>query len=253
MKKVIWFGLLAVVFSFALSFPAEAKERKRSGSYSNSEGKSGTFERTVSRDGQGNVSKSRTSTNQDGKTATRSKERTWDKETKTGTYNSSSTGPHGAQRSASGTITKTDTGFTSTGTRVNAKGETSSVNRTVTKNEDGTVLVNKVVTNAAGESRTMDKTITKTEDGRSVTGSYSSTDGKSGTFQKDVSRADGVKTVSSSVTNQDGQTATHQATVTHADGTITRNVTNAGFDGQTVTKTQTATVGPVVTTETPAV
>ena len=235
------FGVMTAVILIA-AVPAEAKGRQKSGSYSTSGGKSGTFQRSVNRESRGNVSKNTSWTNQDGQSGSKTRSRTWDKDSGTGTYERSFSGADGKERYASGTIAKTDTGFTSTGTRTNASGETLDVNRTVTRNEDGTVSVNKVVTNDEGENRTVNKTVTKTEDGRTVTGDYTGFSGNSGTFEKSVSRKDGVKTVSSSAVNAEGETASRLKTVTKDDGAVTREVTTTNFEGDTNTQSQTAAI-----------
>jgi hypothetical protein len=179
-------------------------------------------ERTRSHEGRGEVNKTEngvsksyegTRTNPKGETSTVNRESNFSK-TGEGTYERSGsqtvTGADGSERTrsheGSGTVEKTDTGYTKSydGTRTNPNGETVNVNKTkeVNKTEEGV---------------TIDRTHTVTDDSGQTLRDGSSTT---------VKNQDGVNTTfEGSRTNKDGTNST-------VNGERTRTRTENGFQGE---------------------
>jgi cytoskeletal protein RodZ len=92
------------------------------------------------------------------------KNKTWDKDTKTGSYSSTKNLPNGKTISKSGTVTKNaDGSYTKAGTVTGPDGKVSTVNKTITKNADGSRTVNGTVTGPDGKITTVNKTVQKTD------------------------------------------------------------------------------------------
>jgi hypothetical protein len=86
---------------------AHAAERQRSGTYQTSRGRSGTWQQNVERN-YGYLKRDTQWTNQDGGTGTRTVEKHWDRETRTGDRTATTTLPNGKTFTTSGTITVTN-------------------------------------------------------------------------------------------------------------------------------------------------
>ena len=203
-------------------------------------------QRTRSYEGQGQWQRSQgeasstdqgTRTDAQGQTSNVDRERSW-KKTGPGTYEKSGsqtvTGPQGQERTrsyeGSGSVQKTDSGVSKTyeGTRTNAKGETSKVNRenSFQKTGDGTYerSGSQTVTGPNGQERTSSYegsgSVQKTDSGFSKTYEGTRTNAKGETVDvnrsKEVTKSDGSVTVekSHSVTDSSGQTLHSDSTTT---------------------------------------
>jgi hypothetical protein len=132
---------------------ANAREIKRSGSYQNSRGASGTFEQTINR--------------------------------QPGEYSRVTTI---GDRTATVNRTAARSGNTVTlgGSRTGFDGKTSDWNKTFTGNGNGTATVNGQYTRQNGNTIDTRATATKTVDGHTTVGTYSPSTGKSGNYTIDV-------------------------------------------------------------------
>jgi hypothetical protein len=217
--KYVVAAIVAGVF-VALIQPAQAAEekertRKRAGTYSTSEGKSGAMESTVTRRA-GEVERDQAVTNQDGQTATRKAKRSRDQETGTGTYASTTTAP---------------------------SGKTATTTSTSQLNGDGSVSTTGARTGFNGQTGTYESTTAKADDGRTTTGTVTNAAVKSAAYSATATHADGTASKAQTLTTQNGQTTERVvATKKNPDGTITRTIQITAPDGTTSTRTETVTV-----------
>jgi hypothetical protein len=233
--------LTIVVFLVLLmcGLDAFAGQRTRSGSYQGRKA-SGSFQQQVNRS-PGHVERTTTWQNQRGQ-GSRTQQRSWDRNSGTGNYSSSTTRTDGRTYSREGTVTRTgDNTYQVEGTRTGPNGRSAEVEKTLTRNEDGTRSVHSVVTGPEGQSRTTDRTIQKTEDGRSVTGTYATSAGKSGTFESTVVHGEDGTVKTQSLTNQDGRTWNRRVHRQRQGNTINRDVTVENPDGLTRTHSESVT------------
>jgi hypothetical protein len=185
-------------------------------------------------------------TGENGKSAERSVDRSWDRKSGTGTYNSSTTGSGGKGASTSGTVTKTAPGqFTNEGTTTTKSGKTVEHSGTTTKNDDGSWSHTGTQTSEKG-SRTGTSTTTKTEDGRVTEGSYSNSRGGVGSYTNTTKRdEDGVThSHEGTHTTADGKTFTTDNTRTRSDGEINYTNSITTPKGETKTKSGTVVIAP---------
>ena len=217
--KYLAAAILAGVF-LAIAEPAHAAEgkertKKHSGTYSTSEGKSGSAETTVTK-GKGRKTREGSASNQDGETVTRKSERLTDRDAGTSSLSSTTTGPGGKTATTNSTATRTGEGTASTtGTRTGFNGETSTY---------------------AG-------TVAKTEEGRTATGTITGPDGKTAAVNTTATHGDGEANKTTTLTGQDGKTVERiVATRKNPDGTFTRTIQVTNPDGTTSTRTETVTV-----------
>lgn len=224
MKTCLRLPLAAALFSaaFALALTpasvgaAEKKEKTkhRSGTYTNSNGKSGTVENTTKKK-KGERQSETKWTNQDGGTGTRNSQQTWDKDTKTGTHSSTTTLPNG---------------------------KTATTQGTVKKNADGTFTDDATRTGFNGQTQTIHTTTTKTENGRTTTGTITNQNGKTATLNTTATHGDGQANKTTTVTGENGRSHEREvSTKKNADGTTTRVIEVTKPDGTTETRTETFT------------
>lgn len=213
--------LTGVVLAFAnsaqaASAPKKSRTKERAGSYESSNGKTGTFDSTTTR-AKGETIRNGSRTNQDGETATRSLDRTWDKSTGTGTVNASATLANGKTESREGTLAK---------------------------NADGSIASQGTITGPNGKTSTYAATTEKTDAGSSTTGTITGPNGKTANYETAVTKnAPGDITRETTVTGPNGKTSERVvATKTNGDGTGTRTVEVTKPDGTTETRTETFTV-----------
>lgn len=208
MKKLVTTAV-AVLSLGALA--VNAREIKRSGTYQNSRGASGTFEQTINRQ-PGEYS--RVTTIGD----------------RTETLNRTA--------ARNGNAVSVD------GSRTGFDGKTSDWNKTITGNGNGngTASVTGQYTRQNGNTIDTSATVTKTADGHTTAGTYSTSTGKSGNYTIDVVNADGTHTRTESVTGADGKTATKIVTLDKDGNTIDRTVATTGLNGQTETHSGTVTL-----------
>lgn len=217
--KYLAAAILAGVF-LAIAEPAHAAEgkertKKHSGTYSTSEGKSGSAETTVTKS-KGRKTREGSVTNQEGETATRSSERLRDKAAGTTSYSSTTTGPDG---------------------------RTATTNRTATKTGEGTASTTGTRTGFNGETSTYAGTVARTEEGRAATGTITGPDGKTAAVNTTATHGGGEANKATTFTGQDGKTVERiVATKKNADGTITRTIQTTNPDGATSTRTETVSV-----------
>ncbi len=176
MKK---YFLLFTICTFSLGLlatTANAGERTRSGTVSGQNGRGGAYNNTISRDGQGNVTRNQSVTTNNGKTLNRNVARDYDKET--GTATRTITGNNGQTRTTTGSV---ENGVAS-GTYTTGNGKTGTFEATGTRNEDGTTTRSSTVTTQEGkvvnrstttgydrETGTLNRTITNNK-GKTRTG-----------------------------------------------------------------------------------
>lgn len=223
---------------------ADARERSRSGTWQNSHGGSGSYQRNTVRE-RGSLSRDTAWQNANGRSGSTSLDRTRDREAGTWSSNRSATRGNGDTATWSKSGQKTDTGAVVHGEGTNFRGQDVSMDRSITKNEDGSRSVETSrVNETTGKSLTTDKTVTRTEVGWSSSGSYTTGSGKTGTTAGSFTRTEDGYARDRSMTNSDGQTASRSIDATHADGSVTRTVTGTGFDGETRTHSTTVTPNP---------
>jgi hypothetical protein len=201
----------------ATAAPAKkTRTKERSGTYQGSNGSSGTFDATTVR-AKGDVQRNSTLTNQDGKTATRSAERTWDKTTGTGTVSTSTTRLDGKTESREGTLTK---------------------------NVDGSIAGEGTITGANGKIANYTTTTSKTENGATTTGTITGPNGKTTSYASTTSKT-GAGEISrdTTVTGPNGKSSEKiVSTKLNGDGTGTRTIEVTKPDGTTETRSETFTV-----------
>lgn len=179
---------LAAVASLGLAAATvearEPKTRTKHGTWSASGGGSGTAVKTTTRS-KGLRTTEGSATNAKGETATRSTrlEKNGDG---TASYESNSAGFKGRQRSAEGTVSKTETGRVNEGTYTNAQGG------------QGTYVRN----------------VDKTDTGHTATTSVTNDKGKTATSITDVSRDGDTVTATQTQTGPNGKTRTRTGTAT---------------------------------------
>jgi len=146
MKKSVF--VVAAVTALALTGVAHAQTKEKTGSYQTKNGTTVNYDRSVTKNADGTRAVNVQNTTSTGKTF-----------------------------SHSGTITKTDTGYTNTGTYTNGKGQTGTYNNTTTKTDTGFQRTQNF-TNAQGETKTRTVTGVKNSDGtvtRTITGANGQT------------------------------------------------------------------------------
>lgn len=223
---------------------AAARERSHSGTWQNSHGGSGTYQRHTERE-RGSLARDTTWQTSNGRSGSATLDRSWDRETGTGSSSRSVTRANGDTATWNKTGQKTDSGAVVHGEGTNFRGQEVSMDRTLTRNDDGSRSVEATrVNETTGKRLSTEKTVTPTENGWTSSGSYTTGSGKTGTTQGSLTRTDDGYTRASSATNSDGQTATRTVEVTHADGSTTRSVSTTGFNGETHTHSTTVTPAP---------
>lgn len=235
----------ALILAFTLhAADAEARERNRSGTWQNSHGGSGTYQRNTVRE-RGSLSRDTSWQNANGRSGSSSLDRGWDREAGTWLSDRSMTRGNGDTAAWSKSGQKTDTGVLVHGEGTNFRGQDVSMDRSITRNDDGSRAVETTrINEATGKSLTTDKTVTPTENGWASSGSYTTGSGKSGTTQGSLTRTDSGFTRSNSATNSEGQTANRTVDMTHGEGSGTRTVTSTGFAGETHSHSTTVTPNP---------
>jgi hypothetical protein len=193
----------------------------------------------------GSLSRDTSWQNANGRSGSATLDRTRDREAGTWSSERSATRGNGDTATWSKSGQKTDTGAVVHGEGSNFRGQDVSMDRSITKNDDGSRSVETTRLNeTTGKTLTTDKTVTPTADGYSSSGSYTTGSGKSGTTSGSLTRTDSGYSRSNSATNSEGQTANHSIEVNHADGSVTRTVTGTRFDGETRTHSTTVTPNP---------
>ena len=222
---------------------ADARERSRSGTWQNSHGGSGSYQRNTVRE-RGSLSRDTTWQNANGRSGSASLDRSHDREAGSWSSGRSVTRGNGDTASWNKTGQKTDTGAVVHGEGINFRGQDVIRDRSITKNDDGSRSVETTrVNETTGKSLGTETTVTRTNDGWSSAGSYTTGSGKTGTTAGSLTRTDTGYARTNSATTRAGQTASRDIDVTHADGSVTRTVTGTGFDGET--RTHSTTVTPI--------
>lgn len=214
-----------VILSANLSFAADKtrpRTHTRTGTYQNSNGKSGTFSSSTTRS-QGELQREGSWTNVDGKTGTREATRSWDKSTGTGTTSARVTTPAGKTVSRDGTLNKTaDGAVQSQGTIAGARGNTSTYATTTTRSENGSTTTG-TVTGPKGRETQVNRSTQKTDEGeRQRTTSVTGPNGRNS--ERVVStkiNGDGTGTRTLEYTKADGTTGTRTETFTVTSRTVT--------------------------------
>ncbi|WP_310447059.1 hypothetical protein [Thiobacillus sp.] len=235
-------GLLAGALMSAPA--AEARERQGGGSWQNSRGGSGTYQRHTARE-PGSLNRETSWQHADGRSGASSLNRERNREAGSWSSDRSVTRGNGDTATWSKTGQKTDSGAVVHGEGTNFKGQDVSMDRAISKNDDGSRSVETTRLNeTTGKSLSTDKTVTPTADGYVSTGSYTTGSGKTGTTSGSLVRTDSGTTRTNSLTTSEGQTAGRVMEVTHADGSATRTLTSTGFNGETHTHSTTVTPAP---------
>jgi hypothetical protein len=228
-----------VMTTFLPTGDAAARERQRAGTWQNSQGGSGTWQRNSSRE-RGSLTRDTTWQNANGREGSASLNRQRDREAGTWSSERSVTRGNGDSASWNKSGQKTDTGAVVHGEGTNFRGQEVSMQRSITRNDDGSRSVTTSrVNETTGKSLTSDKTVTPTENGWTSSGSYTT-----GSTAGSLSRTEDGYVRDHSVTNSAGQTASRAVDVTRADGSATRTVTTTGFDGETRSRSTTFTPTP---------
>ena len=209
---------LALFDSVHAAEPKAKRTHTRSGTYQDSNGKSGTINSTVTR-GAGETVRNGTLTNQEGQTVTHASDRKWDKATGTGTVSSSTTLPDGDTMGRQGTLAK---------------------------NADGSISGQGTFTGYAGKTSTYANTTVKTANGATTAGTITGPNGQVSTVNSSAAKTGlGASTRDTSVTGPNGKTAEKEiATQVNPDGTGTRVIQVTKPDGTTETRTVTFTITP---------
>lgn len=187
-KVVVAAGLAALVLAFTnAAHASDGKEITRTGTYTTSEGGSGSASSVTTRSPRV-VNRQGSWTNAAGGTGTWQSQTLWNKDTKTATVSGSATRPNGAKVSWQATETRTAPGAISEkGTLIRGNGQQSTFTATDTRVGPGTWDKQEVITTADG--KTIDRTV-------------------------DTSVANGKGTRTATTTLPDGRTVTREASFT---------------------------------------
>jgi hypothetical protein len=235
-------GLLAGTLMSAPA--AEARERQGGGSWQNSRGGSGTYQRHTARE-PGSLDRETRWQNANGRSGAASLNREHNREAGTWSSNRSVTNGNGNTATWNKSGQKIDSGAVVHGEGTNFRGQDVSMDRAISKNDDGSRSVETTRVNATtGKSLTTDKTVTPTTDGYASTGSYTTGSGKTGTTSGNLVRTDSGTTRTNSLTTSERQTASRVMDVMRTDGSATRTVTSTGFNGEVHTHSTTVTPEP---------
>lgn len=236
-------GVLAVS-SLLQAGSAEARGHLRAGTWQNSYGGSGSWQRNTTRQ-PGSLNRETAWQNANGRSGSATLQRERDRAAGAWSSARSVTRGNGDTATWNKSGQKTETGAVVHGQGTNFRGQDVSMDRAITKNEGGSRSVQTTrVNETTGNSLATEKTVTKSEDGLSSSGSYTTGSGRSGTSSGSLARTEDGYTRSQSATNGDGQTASHTVDITHADGSATRTVTTTGFNGETHSHSTTVTPTP---------
>jgi hypothetical protein len=233
-----------IVTSLLQAGNAEARQRQRSGTWQNSHGGSGTYQRNTARE-PGSLSRESAWQNANGRSGSSTLQRERDRQAGSFSSERSVTRGNGDTATWNKSGQKTDTGAVVHGEGTNFRGQDVNMDRSITKNDDGSRSVQTTrVNETTGRSLATDKTVTPTENGFTSSGTYITGSGKSGTTSGSLMRTEDGMVRNQSATNSDGQTASRTVDLTHADGSATRAVTTTGFDGETHSHSITVTPTP---------
>lgn len=155
---------LSVAALLVLAAPTEsyAAEKNTSGSFTNNQGKTTTWQKNVNRE-KGSSNKTFNWQNDNGE-GNSTLQRQWNKDTGTANSERTTTNAKGKTATTSWNAEKTDNGFTSEGSRTGFNGKTITGQTTLTKNDDGSTTRTSTYTNEDGESRTVEKTVNRFND-----------------------------------------------------------------------------------------
>ncbi len=199
---------IATVAGLMPASPAEARERMRTGSYTNARGNSGTFQSLRERS-PGSASRSTTWQNSRGEGVAESS-RQWDAESGSYSRQRQVTGAAGAQATTQVQGQRNaDGSYAMTGSRAGANGHSTDMTRTITPDGEG---------------------------GASTTTTYARDDGKSLSVEKSLAKSDDGWSRSATVTSPDGRTGSHDVTWSRDGNTLTRNATNTGPGGASMSR-----------------
>jgi hypothetical protein len=238
----------------------------RSGSYSSLRGGNGTFNSTVTRQ-PGSTTGNTAWTNQNGGQGSHSFNNTYANTGNgagTGTHESSTTYADGGTSSSQGTFDRTSPGnSTYTGTHTGVNGDVTDVSKTATTS-DGVRTVDSTYDNTTtGKTSTVDKTIDTNANGsKQVDTTATGPNGKSVTSDQNYTQEGNGYSKTGTVTGPNGNTATDNKDVTFTNdgnGEVTRTATgavtgpngNTKLTGNTETWTKTYTPNPAPTTTVP--
>ncbi len=128
------------------------------------------------------------------------------------------------------------------GSRTGYDGKTSSWNKTIARNGNGTATVTGQYTRQNGNTIDTSSIVAKTATGHDLTGTYTTSSGKGGSFNQTVVNSDGTRTKTETVTGANGKTAERVATTSKDGDTIEHTVTTTGPNGNTETHSGSVTL-----------
>lgn len=207
------FAFAAFVAAVVFAPAAEARSRTRTGQFETSRGRSGTYVENTRRE-PGSLHRDRTVTTSKGRTASQNVDRTWNRETGSGSFTRTQTGPHGKSRTVAGTAARTGEG---------------------TLNTEGTIQ------RKNGATGSFSTSTQQMANGRSTAGTYTTAQGNTGTINRTTVRDGNTATTSSVVTLPNGSARSASTTTTVQDGVATRTHTVTSPAGETRSRTVTAT------------
>jgi hypothetical protein len=171
-KVVVAAGIAALILAFASpAHASDGKEITSTGTYTTSQGGSGTASSVTSRS-QGVVNRQGSWTNAAGGTGTWQSQAVWDKDSKTAAISGSATRPNGVKTSWQATATRTAPGTISEkGTITHGNGKQSTFTSTDTKVAPGSWDKQETITTADGKTigRTVDTSLAGGNGTRNVT------------------------------------------------------------------------------------
>jgi len=231
-------GCVFIATASAEGVTPKTKVRTRTGTYHDSKGHSGTAT-TTKTTAPGERKTNTTWTNQDGKTGSKTQEHTWNKDTKTGTFENTTTLPNGKTAAREGAVTKTgDNTIVIKGTETDFNGKTRTFSQTKTKTETGATTTG-TITRPDGKTATMNSTMTKNDTGFTKETVITGPNGKTTQIEKSLTRAPGDNIHETTITRPDGKTTERTVeTKRNADGSGTRTIEVTGADGKTYTRTE---------------
>lgn len=177
-RTLIASALVAGFFATLTAQTADARERNRSGSYENSAGQSGTFQSSRETDrAAGTHTINRSATREDGVTASSARTVTRTGEG-VGTFNGNHQGFNGRSIETQGTVTRTESGSTTTGIYSTSDGRSGSFD-SATSRSDGQRTTTTNWTGANGQTTARESVDMRTDDGFTRTTTVTGPNGQS--------------------------------------------------------------------------
>lgn len=242
-------GALAMSAALVVVFAAEAdaRERRRTGSFQGSNGISGKFEQNVIRD-RGTLQRNTVIQGQNGGTFQRQRNRQVNKETQSIDTTIVNQGPNGNQRIVNQNTRRNEDGSITTDRYSSGTGGFGAEGtRTYVPNGDGTGgSVSGSYENNRGRSLDWQGTINRDENGVTRQGDYQAGNGNSGTYTGSFTPTDNGFTRSQTFTNQDGVTRGRDITGAWDPDTrtYTKTITATDAQGEQRTRSIDVTIDP---------